>query len=195
MQCFGPFRKHYVKLPSHLDGSQPQSIFSIGTKPGEQGSASRHNRHALQHTLSPFLWAFSLLWVTLQMQHTHHMHHKHCCYGTVAMCARCQGWGLKLWHTDTAEGAAALRVWWHCGQNAVGGPCGGEKTRLITQHWLGLCIGKNLAIRYVSRYRGCDTIYCDTVARRYIGIFLILRIGYIFRKAVIKNTPPYANLS
>ncbi len=28
---------------------------------------------------------------------------------------------------------------------------------------LGLCIGKNLAIRYVSRYRGCDTIYCDTL--------------------------------
>ncbi len=70
VQCFGPFRKHYVKLPSHLDGSQPQSIFSIGTKPGEQGSASRHNHHALQHTLSPFIWAFSLLWVTLQMHHT-----------------------------------------------------------------------------------------------------------------------------
>ncbi len=64
-----------------------------------------------------------------------HMHHKHCCYGTVTMCARCQGCGQKLWHTDTAEGAAALRVWWHCGQDAVGGPCGGEKTRLITQHW------------------------------------------------------------
>ncbi len=32
-------------------------------------------------------------------------------------------------------------------------------------------------------------------ARRYNGIFLILGIGYIFRKAVIKSTPQYANLS
>ncbi len=30
---------------------------------------------------------------------------------------------------------------------------------------VGLCIGKNLAIRYVSRYRVCDTIYCDTVSK------------------------------
>lgn len=59
-----------------------------------------------------------------------------CKQGTVTMCARCQGWETKLWHTDTAEGAAALRVWWHCGQDAVGGPCGGEKTPLITQRWL-----------------------------------------------------------
>ncbi len=45
-----------------------------------------------------------------------------------------------------------------------------------------------------QRYRGCDKIYCD-IARRYIGIFLILGKGYIFRKAVIKSTPLYANLS
>lgn len=67
VQCFGPFRKRYVKLPSHLDGSQPQSTFSIGTKPGEQASASRHNHHALQHPLALLFWAFCLLWVTLQM--------------------------------------------------------------------------------------------------------------------------------
>lgn len=30
-----------TKLPSHLDDSQPQSTFSIGTEPGEQGSTSR----------------------------------------------------------------------------------------------------------------------------------------------------------
>lgn len=30
-----------TKLPSHLDDSQPQSTFSIGTEPGEQGLASR----------------------------------------------------------------------------------------------------------------------------------------------------------
>ncbi len=54
---------------------------------------------------------------------------------------------------------------------------------------LGLCIGKNLAIRYVSRYRGCDTIYCDTVSKA-----IYWDISYI-KKAVIKNTPPYANRS
>lgn len=58
-----------------------------------------------------------------------------CKQSKVTMCARCRGWETKLWHTDTAEGAAALRVWWHCGQDAVGGPCGGENTPLITQCW------------------------------------------------------------
>ena len=45
-----------------------------------------------------------------------------------------------------------LRVWelaepQHCGCGSV--------------FRLGLCIGRNLAIRYVSWYRGYDSIYCD----------------------------------
>ncbi len=54
---------------------------------------------------------------------------------------------------------------------------------------LGMCIGKNLVIRY----RGCDTIYCNTVCK--LIYWVILGIGYIFKKAVIKSTPPYVNLS
>ncbi len=64
--------------------------------------------------------------------------------------------------------------------------------------YIGLCIGKNLAIRYVSRYRGCERYivihwdYCKQGDNWDISYF---RIGYIFRKAVIKSTPLYANLS
>ncbi len=66
----------------------------------------------------------------------------------------------------------------------------------IHVYMLGLCIGKNgeMAIRYESRYRGCDILRYSKQGD-YIGIFLILGIGYIFRKAVIKSTPLYANLS
>ncbi len=40
-----------------------------------------------------------------------------------------------------------------------------QRPLLLAALTVGLCIGKNLAIRYVSRYRGCDTIYCDTVSK------------------------------
>ncbi len=60
---------------------------------------------------------------------------------------------------------------------------------------LGLCIGKNLAIQYVSRYRGCDTICCDTISKAIYWDISYFRNRIYFRKAVIKSTPPYANLA
>ena len=52
----------------------------------------------------------------------------------------------------------------------------------VEESWTpGLCIGKNLAIRYVSRYRGYDSIYCDTVRKAIYCNFLKSN----FRKTVI----------
>lgn len=130
-QPSGPFTNLYVKPPSHLDGSEPQSTFSTGTGPVQQGLAFKHNCH-YHHSYHPSeydLW--QLKW---QTHHTRPRVKHHRRYGPLTMCARCQRRKTKLWHTDTAEGTAALRVWWHRGQHAVCGPCGGEKTQLITQH-------------------------------------------------------------
>ncbi len=61
---------------------------------------------------------------------------------------------------------------------------------------IGMYIGKNLAIRYISRYRVWETIYCDTVSKPiYWDIsYFSNRISF-FRKAVINSTPSYQTLA
>lgn len=105
-QHAGPSRNCYAKLPSHLDGSQPESTFSTGTKPGQRGSASRCNCHALQHSLLPLIWAFTLIWVT---SHTPtHMHYRHCCGNvykvSIGIVQFKQGWFCgNYWDNDIID--------------------------------------------------------------------------------------------
>lgn len=49
----------------------------------------------------------------------------------------------------------------------------------------GLCIGKNLSIRCVSRYRSSNTIYCN-ILQYYrhddiLSLFTTIAIGYVSR--------------
>lgn len=83
---------------------------------------------------------------------------------------------LFLYHTHNTQRTctqthACLATQWRRGGQ-------GRKMDLFPSSLLpiGMCIGKNLAIQYTSRYRGSDTIYCDLL--RYCVYNPILRVFF-----------------
>ncbi len=61
---------------------------------------------------------------------------------------------------------------------------------------VAMCICKNLAILYVSWYRGCNTIYCDTVSKViYWDISYFRNRNLFFRESVTKSTPLQVHLN
>lgn len=54
--------------------------------------------------------------------------------------------------------------------------------------WLGLRIGKNLVIRYESRYRSFSSIYCNTVSNAIHCNFLMIIYGWIQKLKHLRTT-------